>query len=300
VAAGSRRGAPARTNEDRTDPPAGRLDVVATPIGNLGDLSTRAREVLAAATLVAAEDTRRTGALLSSLGLSKPLVSLHLHNENHRTEELLRRLGEGEAIALVSDAGTPLISDPGHALVTAALDAGFPVSAIPGPSAALMALTLSGLPAGRFAFEGFLPAKSAARQARLRLLAGDPRTLVLFEAPHRVVEVLDELAMIFGADRPAAVARELTKTFETVYRGTLERLAQMSREDPNFQRGELTLVIAGALETAGPDETLARRLASALENELPPSRLAAVVAQVSGVPRADIYRWITTERASHE
>jgi 16S rRNA (cytidine1402-2'-O)-methyltransferase len=270
---------------------AGRIDVVATPIGNLADLAPRAREALAAADAVAAEDTRHTAALLSALGLSRPLISLHDHNERERIPGLLERLAAGQRLVLVSDAGTPLVSDPGYALIRAAIDAGHVVSAIPGPSAVLAALTLAGLPTDRFCFDGFLPARGGARRERLAALATEPRTLVLFEAPHRIVELLQDLAAAFGPSRRAAVAREISKAFETVYRGTLAELLVKAAEDANFARGEITVVIEGApvAADAGGDDRLARLLLPALRRELPPARAAAVVAQLTGVPRAVLY-----------
>ncbi len=204
---------------------SGRLAVISTPIGNLGDLSPRAREELAAAELVAAEDTRRTGQLLTTLGLSRPLVSLHEHNESERIGELLEKLRAGARIALVSDAGTPLLSDPGFELVRRVAQEGFTIVAVPGPSAITAALSIAGLPTERFSFEGFLPARLAERRARLAELAAETRTLVFFEAPHRIAECLEDMSAAFGGERRAAVARELTKVFETVYRGTLASLS---------------------------------------------------------------------------
>ena len=269
---------------------AGRLEVIATPIGNLADLSERARLGLAAADLIAAEDTRRTRALLQSLGLARPLVSLHAHNETERLPELLARLAAGERVALVSDAGTPLLSDPGVALVRAAADAGLEVSIIPGPSAVTAALAVAGLPTERFCFEGFLPAAERERRVRLGELATEPRTLVLFEAPHRIVASLADLASIFGADRPAAIARELTKLHESVYRGTLGELAARAHGDANLQRGEITLVVQGApAARAATDESLLRRAVALLARELPPGKAAAIAAQLAGAKRSDAY-----------
>ena len=228
----------------------GRLAVISTPIGNLGDLSPRARDELAAAELVAAEDTRRTGQLLTTLGLSRPLVSLHEHNERERIDELLEKLRAGARIALVSDAGTPLLSDPGFELVRRVAQEGMSVVAVPGPSAITAALSIAGLPTERFSFEGFLPARLAERRARMAELAAEARTLVFFEAPHRIAESLEDMAAGFGSARRAAVARELTKVFETVYRGTLAELAAQARSDPNFTRGEITVVIEGAPRAA--------------------------------------------------
>ena len=228
----------------------GRLAVISTPIGNLGDLSPRAREELAAAELVAAEDTRRTGQLLTTLGLSRPLVSLHEHNEGERIAELLERLRAGARIALVSDAGTPLLSDPGFELVRRVAQEGVSIVAVPGPSAITAALSIAGLPTERFSFEGFLPARLAERRGRLAELATETRTLVFFEAPHRIAESLEDMSAAFGAERRAAVARELTKVYETVYRGTLATLALQARGDSNFTRGEITVVVAGATRAA--------------------------------------------------
>jgi len=269
---------------------SGRLAVISTPIGNLGDLSPRARDELAAAELVAAEDTRRTGQLLTTLGLSRPLMSLHEHNETERIGELLERLRNGASIALVSDAGTPLLSDPGFELVRRVAEAGFPIVAVPGPSAITAALSIAGLPTERFSFEGFLPARLAERRARLAALAPEQRTLVFFEAPHRIAESLEDMSAAFGAARRAAVARELTKVFETVYRGTLESLATQARSDGNFARGEITVVVAGA-EPAAHDEA-ATRLDATLEvllTELSPSKAAVLAARLTGARRNDAY-----------
>jgi 16S rRNA (cytidine1402-2'-O)-methyltransferase len=269
----------------------GRLAVISTPIGNLGDLSPRARDELAAADLVAAEDTRRTGQLLTTLGLSRPLVSLHEHNERERIDEVLGRLRAGARIALVSDAGTPLLSDPGFELVRRVAQEGFTVVSVPGPSAITAALSIAGMPTERFSFEGFLPARLAERRARIAELATEPRTLVFFEAPHRVVEALEDLAAGFGAERRAAVARELTKVFETVYRGTLGELAAQSRVDSNFSRGEITLVVQGAVVTAKDNETGARldETLQILLTELSPSKAAVLAARLTGARRNDAY-----------
>jgi 16S rRNA (cytidine1402-2'-O)-methyltransferase len=269
---------------------SGRLAVISTPIGNLGDLSPRAREELAAAELVAAEDTRRTGQLLTTLGLSRPLVSLHEHNESERIGELLEKLRAGARIALVSDAGTPLLSDPGFELVRRVAQEGITIVAVPGPSAITAALSIAGLPTERFSFEGFLPARLAERRARLAELAGETRTLVFFEAPHRIAECLEDMSAAFGGERRAAVARELTKVFETVYRGTLASLSAESRSDANFTRGEITLVVAGAPPAAAADTrgqldaTLTVLLA-----ELAPSKAAALAARLTGARRNDAY-----------
>src|SRR6185295_2030068 len=209
----------------------GVLYVVATPIGNLGDLSARAREVLLTCDLVAAEDTRHFGHLLQSAGIAKRTLSAHEHNEAQRVAEILATLDAGKSVALVSDAGTPLISDPGYRIVQSVARAGHEVRAVPGPCAAIAALSIAGLPTDRFVFEGFLPAKVAARRARLSELAADARTLVFYEAPHRLQETLAEMGESLGPEREAAVAREITKAFETVYRGTLGTLAERAQAD---------------------------------------------------------------------
>ena len=268
----------------------GRLRVVATPIGNLGDVSARARHALESADAVVAEDTRHTMALLSALGISRPLVSLHTHNETQRVPQVLARLAAGETLALVSDAGTPLLSDPGYELVRAAADAGVPIEAIPGPCAITTALACAALPVSRFCFEGFLPARERERRAELARLASEPRTLVFFEAPHRIGAMLADLAAAFGAERRASVARELTKAHETVYRGTLGELAHRAAVEENFRRGELTVVVQGApAEARAIDEALLRRAVELLVKELPPGRAAAVAAQLTGASRSAAY-----------
>jgi 16S rRNA (cytidine1402-2'-O)-methyltransferase len=267
---------------------AGVLYVVATPIGNMGDISARAREILATVGVVAAEDTRHSALLLRELGLERPLVSLHQQNERARAAELVGRLRAGENIALISDAGTPLISDPGYALLQAALEAGITVSPVPGPSAAIAALSASGLPSDRFCFEGFLPSRVSARRRRLEELAAETRTLVIYEAPHRIAACLADLAAVCGESRRACVARELTKHFETFYRGSLGKLALLAKSDENMARGESVVLIEGAAEQpAGSvqlDETL-----QILLGYLPPSAAAAAAAKLTGVRRNDAY-----------
>ena len=268
----------------------GRIDVVATPIGNLADLSPRARETLAGADLIAAEDTRHTGAMLRMLGIDRPLVSLHEYNEGNRRDELLAQLARGARIALVSDAGTPLVSDPGFVLVRAALDAGIAVHAVPGPSAVLAALAMSGLAPDRFCFEGFLPARSAARTRAVAFPGARVAHAGIFRgaAPDHgnAADIREE----FGADRRAAVAREISKVHESVYRGSVAELLDIGGKDPNFARGEITLVVAGApAGDSAPDDAFVARALDLLARELPPSRAAAVVAQLTGRRKADVY-----------
>ncbi len=280
----------------------GRLEVVATPIGNLGDLTPRARAALAAADLIAAEDTRRTAALLRALGLAGKLISLHGHNEVTRVAPLLRELQRGKVIALVCDAGTPLLSDPGLGLVRAAVAAGIEVRALPGASALTAALSIAGLPTGRFAFEGFLPARASERRAALARLAREPRTLVFFEAPHRLAALLADMSRLFGEQRRAAVARELTKVHETVHRGTLGELAAQARCEPNLVRGEITLLVDGAPAEAhgSADPALLLRTLRALLDALPPGRAAGLAAQIAGVPRSEAYALARRLRAPDE
>jgi 16S rRNA (cytidine1402-2'-O)-methyltransferase len=270
----------------------GTLFVVATPIGNRGDLTDRARETLAGVELIAAEDTRHTGQLLAQFGIRTPLVALHEHNEAGRAEELTARLVAGARIALVSDAGTPLISDPGYRLVATAAAAGITVVPIPGACAAIAALSVAGLPTDRFAFEGFLPPRAAARRAALAALAAETRTLVFYEAPHRIAETLADLTVAFGGDRAAVLGRELTKLHETVYRGTLAQLVERAAADPNVERGEAVLVVAGA--AAGPTadatdlERLDRLLAGLLAG-LPLSQAVDLAVEFSGKRRNLVY-----------
>ncbi len=221
----------------------GTLYICATPIGNLGDISHRVLEVLNQVDLIAAEDTRHSGLLLKHFGIQKPLISYHEHNQKERTGPLLERLLGGESVALISDAGTPLISDPGAILVREATLAGIPVTSLPGPSALITALTLSGLPAGRFVFEGFLPVSGSQRSRALEGLKEEPRTLILYEAPHRLYKTLEDLLAVLGPERPLALCRELTKLHETVLRGSLgEILEIVKKQEP---RGEYVLVLGG-------------------------------------------------------
>ena len=270
----------------------GRLYVVGTPIGNVDDLSPRARDVLAKADVIAAEDTRHTRGLLSRIGVESRLIAYHEHNEAERVPALLEQLMGGKSIALVSDAGTPLISDPGWRLVNAAQSAGIAVVPIPGPCAAIAALSAAGLPTDHFVFEGFLPRRDSARAARLQSLRGEQRTIVLYEAVHRIAETLAALREAFGADRRAAIARELTKTHEQIATGTLAELAD--RLDASIPLlGELVIVVAGA-PAAAPDESEARRVYELLAAELAPDKALKLTAAVTGVSRNVLYRLTRT------
>ncbi len=271
---------------------SGRLYVVATPIGNVDDLSPRARSVLAKADVIAAEDTRHTRGLLSRIGVESRLIAYHEHNEADRVPTLLEHLAGGKSVALVSDAGTPLISDPGWRLVSAAHEAGVVVVPIPGPCAAIAALCIAGLPTDHFVFEGFLPRRAGARAARLDSLRGEQRTIVLYEAVHRVAETLAALRAAFGDARRAAIARELTKTHEQIATGTLAELSE--RIDAGIPLlGEFVLVVAGAAPAA-PDETEGRRVYALLAAELAPDQALKLAAAVTGVSRNELYRLVRT------
>jgi 16S rRNA (cytidine1402-2'-O)-methyltransferase len=270
----------------------GRLFVVATPIGNLGDFSARAQQTLRACQWIAAEDTRHTGVLLKHFNIQTPQLSLHDHNEGARSIEIIASLQKGESVALVSDAGTPAISDPGFELVRAAAAAGIEIIAIPGPCAAIAALSIAGLPTDRFCFEGFLPARGAARRQRLEALVNEPRTLVFYESPHRVVEAIEDCAAAFGESRAATVVREATKLHETTYRGSLRDLLATAGRDPDFARGEIVLLIGGAPEAvAGEarDELLDKAL-KVLLKELPLKQAAALAAQLAGARDNEAYK----------
>lgn len=269
---------------------AGVLYVVATPIGNLDDLTARALKVLSSVDVIAAEDTRHTGKLLQLIGCSTPLLSLHEHNERERTQQLLARLQQGINVALVSDAGTPLISDPGFALVRELTQQGIRVIPIPGACAAIAALSVSGLPTDRFVFEGFLPAKSSKRRERLGELVREPRTLVFYEAPHRCSETLADMMQVLGSERRAAICRELTKLHETSYYGSLSELYERANHDVDMSRGELVLVVAGnEVEQLEPPALDAAQVLAALLQDLPASQAAKLAARITGVDRATLY-----------
>lgn len=268
---------------------AGLLFVVATPIGNLDDISLRARTVLAQVDVIAAEDTRRTRGLLSHLGIRARLLSLHEHNEAQRVPALLDRIAAGERVALVSDSGTPLISDPGYRLVAGARARGLQVTPVPGCCAAIAALSVAGLPSDRFHFEGFLPARGRARLARLDELARLECTLILYESVHRIGETLADLALACGPARQAFLARELTKLHESVYYGTLAEVRAALSADPATGKGEMTLVVAGCEATA-PSGTHLENVVKALRAELPAPQAARLAARITGVSRNQAYR----------
>ncbi len=269
----------------------GTLYVVATPIGNVSDLSDRARATLAEVDLVLAEDTRHTGTLLKRLGISARLGSLHEHNEAARAHSLVERLLAGEQMALVSDAGTPLVSDPGYRLTRAAREAGVRMVPVPGPSAVLAALSVAGLPTDRFVFEGFLPAKAAARQTALEAVARESRTLVFFEAGRRLSASLQAMAGVLGEAREATVGREMTKAYETIRHGTLAQLQEWAAQDPQASRGELAVVVAGFAGSAqAATQMHSTEVLKACLEVLPTKPAAALTARLTGASRNALYR----------
>lgn len=272
-----------------TSKPAGTLHVVATPIGNLGDMTSRALETLRTVAAVCAEDTRRTRQLLAHYGIEQTLIALHEHNEAEIAERIVGRLRGGESLALVSDAGTPLVSDPGYRLVAAARAAGLRVSPVPGACAFVAALSVAGLPSDRFVFEGFLPAKAGARRERLAQLAAEPRTLIFYESAHRIDEALADAVAAFGGGRPAVLARELTKLFETVLDGDLDALLSRVQADADQRKGEFVLLIGGVGDDAEAKVTEGRRVYAKLAEHLPPSTAAKLAAELTGAPRKALY-----------
>lgn len=275
-----------------TDSTLGTLYVVATPIGNLDDMTPRALQVLKSVALIAAEDTRHSLRLLQHFGISTPLAACHEHNEREDGGRFLGRLQAGEHIALISDAGTPLISDPGYHLVRQARAAGVRVVPVPGACAVIAALSAAGLPSDRFIFEGFLPAKAAARASRLAVLQEEPRTMIFYEAPHRILESVQAMELAFGADRPAVLARELTKTFETLKGVPLAELRAFIEADPNQQRGECVVLVGGWVAPVGEEAVGADalRILDLLLAEMPLKRAAALAAQITGVRKNLLYQ----------
>jgi 16S rRNA (cytidine1402-2'-O)-methyltransferase len=274
---------------------SGTLYIVATPIGNLGDISERALAVLRSVALIAVEDTRHSGRLLQHFGIATPMLAYHDFSDSERAGRLLEQVAAGASIALISDAGTPLISDPGYQLVRQAHARRLHVVPVPGPSAVIAALCSAGLASDRFTFEGFLPARAAARASALAALKNESRTMVFHEAPHRIVECLVDMQACFGGEREITLARELTKTFETIIHTTLEKLLQMVRTDPNQQKGEIVLVVAGhAAQTQEFDEQTLHTL-RVLLGELPLKQAAALAAQITGSKKNLLYeqalRW---------
>ena len=277
----------------------GVLHVIATPIGNLSDMTKRAIEVMKEVDVLYAEDTRHTGQLCAHLGISPKLRSLHEHNEQGRVDEVIGHLQSGQSVGYVSDAGTPLISDPGYRIVSACHRAGLTVSPVPGVSALTAALSVSGLPTDRFLYLGFLPAKSGARRAALELLSAETATLIFFESKHRVIESLADMQQVLG-DRVLCVARELTKTYETVLHGRFSELLLALNEKREWHKGEFVLVVAGASDKSPdglvPFSTDVQKLLIELADELPPRKAARIVANHSGISKKVLYDWLIDQK----
>lgn len=274
------------------------LYIVATPIGNLADISQRALNILENVDVIACEDTRHTQRLLSAYSIKNRTMSMHDHNERQRQEQIATLLQEGKSVALVSDAGTPLISDPGFHLVRHCRQLGLAVSPIPGACAAISALSVAGLPTDRFTFEGFLPSKSGARQATLNDLASETRTMVFYDAPRRAIDTVEDIVKVLGGERYVAMARELTKTFETVHSDTAENLLAWLQEDPNQLKGEMVLIIEG--HKVDPSEIPAHVIATLklLLSEMKPKKACAIAAEIYGVKKNALYEYALAMKES--
>lgn len=269
----------------------GTLYIVATPIGNLDDMSPRAAAILSRVAVIAAEDTRHSGRLLQHLGISKPMMALHEHNERDKAEQVLEKLSAGQDVALISDAGTPLISDPGFVLVREARSQGYRVTPVPGACALISALSAAGLPTDRFLFAGFLPARQGARKAALERMARESATLVFYESPHRIVDAVRDIEQVMGPGRELVLARELTKTFETFYAGQATRVREAIEADPHGSRGEFVVMVHGASAeelSAGSDEV--DRVLALLLTELPVKKAAKLAAQLTGSSKNELYQ----------
>ena len=272
------------------------LYIVATPIGNLNDISSHTLETLKSVDFIACEDTRHTKQLLSHFGISTPTFSYHEHNEQKSADKIIQLLQENKSVALVSDAGTPLISDPGYAIVSRAHQLQITLSPLPGPCAAIAALSVSGLPSDKFIFEGFLPSKSTARQNRLDTLKTESRTLIFYEAPHRILDTVQDLNTIFGTAREITVCRELTKTFETIYKSTTKNVLHWLKEKTNHQKGEFVLVVAGISESEKElnHQQKAQLLVQQLITDLPLKKSVNIAANLFRVSKNTLYDWALT------
>lgn len=266
------------------------LFVVATPIGHLDDISYRAIHVLKSVQLIAAEDTRTSAQLLKHFGISTPLTACHDHNESNKIEHLIQRLQQGENMALISDAGTPLISDPGFKLVRAAQENNIQVIPVPGACAAIAALSAVGLPSDRFSFEGFLPSRQSQRISALQKLKDETQTMIIYEAPHRILECVKDMAEVFGAERPVGFAREITKTFETIKKMTLGELAAFVESDRNQQKGEIVLVIGGATEEKDLEQEKLDQLLTRLLQDLSVKAASQLAADLTGIKKKVAYQ----------
>lgn len=269
---------------------AATLFLVATPIGNLADISLRAVETLGAVSLIAAEDTRHSKRLLQHFNISTRLIAYHEHNEEQQTPVLITRLHQGQSIALISDAGTPLVSDPGYRLLQMALKEKIKVVPVPGACAAIAALSAAGLPTDRFVFEGFPPAKRGTRKNYLQTLQNEQRTLIFYVSCHRIVDTLTDMQAVFGGQRQAVLARELTKTYETIHKAALSELTEWVLNDENQQKGEIVLLIEGAREQGSDEQQLLARLLPVLVNELPVKQAAGIASKITGISKNDLYK----------
>ncbi|WP_431888237.1 16S rRNA (cytidine(1402)-2'-O)-methyltransferase [Pectobacterium colocasium] len=279
-------------NQDQqADISASTLYIVPTPIGNLGDITQRALAVLASVDLIAAEDTRHTGLLLQHFAINARLFALHDHNEQQKADVLLAKLQSGQSIALVSDAGTPLINDPGYHLVRRCREAGVRVVPLPGACAAITALSASGLASDRFCYEGFLPAKTKARKDTLRDLGEEPRTLIFYESTHRLLDSLQDIREVLGAERYVVLAREITKTWESIHGAPVGELLAWVKEDENRRKGEMVLIVEGFQADDSALSAEALRTLTLLRAELPLKKAAALAAEIHGVKKNALYRY---------
>lgn len=277
------------------------LYVVATPIGHLDDISARAVQVLKTVDLIAAEDTRHAARLLNAYDITTHVTACHDHNENQKIPDIINTIQQGQSVALISDAGTPLISDPGFKLVRAAHEAGIRVIPVPGACAAIAALSVAGLPSDRFSFEGFLPAKANARQQRLEQLKQESQTLIFYEAPHRIVDCLTDMQTVFGANRAITLAREITKTFETIRKTTVAELLEFVSSDSNQQKGEIVLVVAGNPEQGEQDQQKIDQLLQRLLQDLPVKPASQLAADLTGLKKNELYqRALALKNSTHE
>jgi 16S rRNA (cytidine1402-2'-O)-methyltransferase len=283
---------------NHTENPAA-LFLVATPIGNLGDISLRALETLKSVDLIAAEDTRHSKRLLQHFAINTRLLAYHEHNEEQQTPALIERMSRGQSIALISDAGTPLVSDPGYRLVQAAVERNIRVVPVPGPCAAIAALSASGLPTDRFVFEGFPPARQGARLNYLQALQSEQRTLVFYVSCHRIADTLEDMMSVFGGSRQAVLARELTKTFETIRKAALSELKQWVETDENQQKGEIVMLVEGAEEQCDEGRQLLNKLLPVLVDELPVKQAAKIASRVTGLHKNDLYRQALSLKQKH-
>lgn len=275
------------------------LYIVPTPIGNLDDMVPRAVSVLQQVDVIAAEDTRHSATLMRHFSISTPMVAYHDHNEGTQTEYLMAKLANGEAIALISDAGTPLVSDPGYRLVSAAVERGYQVVPIPGAVAAMAALSASGLPSDRFAFEGFLPSKSSKRVEALRALRSASHTLIFYESSHRIVDSINDMTAVFGNSRRACIAREITKKFETIKTAQFADLSDWLASDSNQQRGEFVVLVEGADGSVSEAEINAFDLLTKLAKHLPPNKAAALAADITGQSKRVLYQWLLDQKINN-